>query len=264
MKELIEHIGLDTDLANKVLQLDIDKLDRLAIKCKSSFNILSKYDDLTKLGVCLYYAEFITKKEYIERNIDLSIFYDTMRDITIWCKNNDNCGLKNYRWIQNHLKLELFRIGRLQFQMYKCNNRTIKYNLLPFDYGENLIYVHIPQGEKLTYSECVKSLINSKEFFEKHYIDYEFRFYFCESWLLYSENFMFMTPGCNILQFQSLFDITYSLPLDHQAIERIYGKREIFKKKYKEHTTLQKQAKNYMLSGNRLGIGVGIIDRMDI
>lgn len=255
---------INEELLEKVNNVDKEKVVHLAEKCRSSFSVLSTCDDLTRLAVCLYYAENITKAEYIKKGISLDIFVDTMDDIAIWCENNDNKGLKNYNWIKNHLKMELFKIGRLQYQLYKCNNTTLDYNFLPFSKGDNLIYVHIPQGEKLEYSKCVESLQMAKAFFNKHYNNFEYRFFFCESWLLYGENFQFMSPSCNILQFQSLFDIVYSVPDDKQAIERIFGKRQLFKNKYPDNTTLQRQAKNFMRAGNKLGIGIGIIDKNDI
>ncbi len=260
---LMNKLNIPITLQQEVNNLDDKTVLSLVDKCKSSFDTLIAQNDTTRLAVCLYYAENVTKPEYIKKGIPLDIFYDTMSDISIWCDNNENKGLKNYNWIKNHLNLELFRLGRLQFQMYKSNNKTLKYNKLPFDKGENLLYVHIPQGEKLIYSDCVNSILASKEFFAK-YFNYQYDFYFCESWLLYSENFLFMTPSSNILQFQSLFEIVYNVPDDHQAVERIFGKRQLLKRKYPEDTTLQKQAKRYILAGNKLGVGIGIISKYDI
>ena len=54
-----------------------------------------------------------------------------------------------------------------------------------------------------------------------------------------------MKSGCNILQFQSLFDIVMSSTDDRQAIERIFGKRRLIKKNYPENTSLQKRAKRF-------------------
>ena len=67
-----------------------------------------------------------------------------------------------------------------------------------------------------------------------------------------------MYADSNIVKFMSLFDICYSVKIDVQAIERIYGKRKLFKKNYSENTDLQRRAKAYMLSGNKLGIGIAV------
>ena len=73
-----------------------------------------------------------------------------------------------------------------------------------------------------------------------------------------------MDAGSNIIQFQSLFDINVSLPIDAQAIERIFGKRQLNKRNYPQNTRLQKSAKEYMLGGGKLGIGIGTINKDEI
>lgn len=264
----MNEIGLDEGLRNKVISLyskDKNRIDNLCKKCRyKGFSALIKENDLTKLCVCIKYAVSYTKQRYSEIGISDEIFTGTMQDINIWCKNNDNKGLKNYAWIQNHLKCELFRIGRLQYQLFVCNNTTYDYDMLPFEKGDNTIFVHIPQGEKLEYAKCIESLKNAKAFFEKFFKNYEYRFFICESWLLFEDNWLFMKPSCNILQFQSLFDIVMSVPIGSQAIERIFGKRRLIKKSYPENTSLQRSAKQFIMSGGKLGVGLGIIDKYEV
>lgn len=258
-------LGLDDNLVIRLKEYfnkNQNKITLLAKRCKANnFASLFHHGDLMRLAVAIEYAEKYTKPFYIQNDIPLDIFYDTMGDISIWCANNKNKGLKNIGWIQNHLKCELFRLGRLQFQIYECKNKTLDYKCLPFDYGEKVIYVHIPQGERLEYTDCVESIKMANAFFEKFFSSYDYNYYFCESWLLFDNNYKFMEPSCNILQFQSLFDIAISIDYDEQAIERIFGKRRLIKSKYPENTSLQKSAKKYILEGNKLGIGVGIINK---
>jgi negative regulator of flagellin synthesis FlgM len=54
-----------------------------------------------------------------------------------------------------------------------------------------------------------------------------------------------MKADSNILKFSSMFNHAYSIKIDEQAIERIFGKRQLFKKNYPENTSLQKSAKAY-------------------
>lgn len=267
MKELAEKIGLNDNLYASVLSLcekKENKINKLAKKCtQHGFSALAHQNDLMKLAVCLTCAKH-TKEQYKRLKISDDIFYDTMSDIRIWCENNGNKGLKNYAWIQNHLKTELFRLGRLQFQFYTCNNPLYDYSRLPFNKGEKTIFVHIPQGERLIYSDCVNSLKAAKAFFAEHFPDYDYKFFICESWLLYEDNWRFMKSGCNILQFQSLFDIVMSSTDDRQSIERIFGKRRLIKKNYPENTSLQKSAKKFMLDGGKMGEGLGVINKNEI
>lgn len=265
---LANKINLNSELKNKVLSLVERDRAKLISLCKKAdndnFKSVFAKNDMIKLAVALLYSVEFTYPKYQKAVISDEIYFETMKDIAVWCENNNNKGLKNLPWIKNHLNFELFKIGRLQFQIYKCDNRTLNYDLLPFNFGENLIYVHIPQGEKLVYAECVNSLKNAKRFFGEYFPNYDFDYFFCESWLLYGENWQFMNSSSNILQFSTLFDLVYSVEDDRQAIERIFGKRKIIKSKYEEKTTLQRNAKRFMQNGGKLGVGIGILNKNDI
>lgn len=267
MLDLIDKINLDVQLKSKVIALvqkDRGKILSLAQKCAGgNFNCLRFKDDLTRLAVIIETASN-TFDKYKQLGIPEDILFNTLDDIRIWCENNNNKGLANYNWIKNHLNCELFRIGRLQFQLFKCSNKLLDYNCFPFDCGENVINIHIPQGEKLIYSDCVASAKEAISFFSKYFPDYSYRYFFCESWLLYSDNCLFMEPSSNIMQFSAMFDIVCSVDIDKQSIERIFGKRQLNKKKYQENTSLQKSAKAHLLNGGKLGIGIGIIDKFDL
>lgn len=262
MERYIKFAGLDSDLEKRLIEYISShekKINSLAEKCKKhGFSCLARRSDMMRLAVCIAYIKY-TEEDYKWLGINESILKDTMSDIGIWCRSNDNKGLKNYPWIKNHLKAELFKIGRLQYQLYICNNATFDYSRLPFKKGEQTVFIHIPQGEKLNFADCVNSIKSAKELFAKHLPVYKFEYFICESWLLYEENWQFMKPSSNILQFQSLFDIVMSKPNDRQAIERIFGKRKLIKKHYSESTSLQKSAKEFMLSGGKMGEGFGYI-----
>ncbi|MBQ8028272.1 MAG: DUF5596 domain-containing protein [Clostridia bacterium] len=261
MLNLAKELQLSPELISKLEKLNKEKIFRLCEKCFSkSFSVLKTKNHIIRLAVILTAAVKL-KKQYEEKGIDRKIFLSTLSDIKIWCEENENRGLKNSAWLQNHVKGELFRLGRLQFQLYVCNNSTLNYKKLPFSYGENLVYVHIPKGEKLLQEDCIDSLKQATAFFEKYFPEFRFRYYFCESWLLFQGNKDFMEENSNILKFADLFDHRYSLKIDFQAIERIFGKRRLRIKSYPEKTSLQKRAKNYLLSSNKLGIGVGVIDK---
>lgn len=265
---LVDEIKLNNKLKSEVLSLvekDRAKLISLCEKCnKDNFKSAFLKNDLAKLAIALLYSVNYTYPKYQKMGISDDIYFATMKDISIWCENNGNKGLKNIAWIKNHLNTELFKLGRLQFQLYTCNDIKLDYGMLPFDKGERMLYVHIPQGEKLIYADCVNSFIAAKEFFAKYFPDYKYNFFYCESWLLYGENWQFMDSSSNILQFSTLFDLVCSFDNDKQAIERIFGKRQIIKSKYQEKTALQRSAKAFMQSGGKLGEGIGILHKDDI
>lgn len=261
MITLAKRIDLSDELIRELEVMEAESVDMLAQRCLTEgFHVLKKENYLMRLAVILNLAVRV-KEKYDRLGIDEKIYYDTMSDIKIWCEKTGNRGIKNYNWLKNHVSGELFRLGRLQFQLYECKNRTLLYKKLPFGYGERLIYIHIPEGEKLEKAKCVRSLETAHEFFSRYFPDYAYRYYFCESWLLCESNRDFMAENSNIVFFMSLFDICYSLKIDEQAIERIFGKRRLFKRNYPEKTDLQRRAKAYMLKGNRLGIGVAVIKK---
>ena len=99
---------------------------RLAERCNNKgFSCLKFKDDVLRLAVCIEYLKY-TKAEYDKLGIDEKVFFDTVKDIEIWCQNNKYKGLKNYNWIKNHLKCELFKIGRLQYQICPCKKWRYK------------------------------------------------------------------------------------------------------------------------------------------
>lgn len=261
MLELAEKLKISPELIARLNEINLQEAERLQKACQmKGFGVLKGKNSLMRLAVILGLAVKVREK-YAEAGISEKIYYDTMSDIKIWCEKNGNKGLRNYGWLKNHVSFELFRLGRLQFQLYECKNRTLLYKKLPFDYGEKLIYVHIPEGEKLEKERCVESLKLADDFFREHFPQYHYSFYFCESWLLFDGNRDFMAENSNIVKFMSLFEHCYSVRIDEQAIERIYGKRRLFVKNYPQNTALQKSAKEYMKNGNRLGIGVGVIKK---
>ena len=262
MLTLAEKLSLESSLTDSLKKLNEasgKKIRRLTEKCSGGdFSCLKNQSDLMRLAVILCCAVKVHER-YEKEGISDEIYYHTMSDIKIWCENNGNKGLKNYGWLKNHVSFELFRLGRLQFQLYECKNKTLLYHKLPFSYGDRLIYIHIPQGEKLEKERCLESISMATEFFKKHFPDFKYKHFFTESWLLYEGNRDFMHKDSNIVSFMSLFDIHYSVKYPEQAIERIFGKRQLFKRNYPESTDLQRRAKKYLLGGGRLGIGVGTI-----
>ncbi|MEE1185795.1 MAG: Gfo/Idh/MocA family oxidoreductase [Acutalibacteraceae bacterium] len=259
--DLAKELKITDDLIFKVYDINTDKIENLSNDCEmKSFECLHDENDITRLAVILNLANRV-KVQYANHNIADKVFYDTMSDIKIWCANNGNKGLKNYNWLKNHVTFNLFKIGRLQYQFFKLDNPTLNYELLPVNRDEKVIYIHIPQGEKLTFEECRESIAEAECFFEKNFPEYRFDYFFCESWLLYEKNIEFMKSNSNIIRFQSLFESVYSCQEDHQAIERIFGSKQEKVQDYPENTSLQKAAKDYIQKGNSLGMGIGVIKR---
>lgn len=222
---------------------------------------LKHCDDLVRLAVVIRAAEK-TFLKYKAAGIDEHIFYNTFDDIRIWCEENENRGLKNYGWLKNHVRFELFKIGRLQYQLFTVG--IAAHPDAPFKKGDRLLYVHIPSGERLEKEKCIASLHEAEKFFEKYFPQFNYKYFFTESWLLYKGNLEFMKKDSNIVLFREMFDVYCNLPIEAQTYERIFGlsRPPLLRsavKRLPEDTSLRAAAKAYKLSGGKFGVGCGVV-----
>lgn len=95
---------------------------------------------------------FDAYEEYQIRGIEDTVYFDTFSDIGLWCLNCkrdfNEYGIEEYNWLQEHVQLRLFRLGRLQFQPYAFD-REIEINGKRIFKGQIVLNVHIPEGEPL-------------------------------------------------------------------------------------------------------------------
>ncbi len=200
-----------------------------------------------------YFCRFAceTYDSYVEQDIAESVYWDTFYDFTLW---SENCyrdygeyGIAEYDWLYRHIEMRLFRFGRLQFE---------KTSVEPgwgIAEGEEVISIHIPQGEKLEIQACRESIQRGRRFWGTEYR------YLCDSWLLEPELRKLLKEGSNILEFQKWFEIVSVDKKCRQAEERIFIKVQENPADYPEETSLQKAAKRYLMDGGKLGCGVGIL-----
>ena len=195
-------------------------------------------------------------EEYQKQGISEKIFDDTFYDITIWCeecyRKYGYYGLEEAGWIAFSIKMKLFRLGRLQFEpMLLSEDMVGKTGILKA--GTSVLNVHIPAGEKLDIEECKKSFEQAEAFFGNTY-----EAYVCDSWLLAPALKELLPHTSNIVRFQDMFEVVkvhYRFP---QAEQRIFQDIREDKENYPEKTVLQKKAKQYILSGKDIGIGIGV------
>ena len=205
-----------------------------------------------------------TYEAYKEKGIADEIFDRTFYDITIWC---DECyrkyqiyGLEEIGWIAQSVKMNLFRLGRLQFEPYvlkedlKCKSGILKR-------GTEVLNVHIPAGEPLDHEKCLESFKMAEHFFEE---DGKTHIYMCDSWLLSPRLKEVLGVESNILKFQNMFEIVKIYETYPQAEQRVFLDVEKDKQQYPEDTSLRKKLKQYLIEGKNPGIGVGIIENIDI
>lgn len=195
-------------------------------------------------------------EEYQKQGISEKIFDDTFYDITIWCeecyRKYGSYGLNEAGWIAFSVKMKLFRLGRLQFEpMVLSEDMVGKMGTLKK--GTSVLNVHIPAGEKMDFEECKKSFCQAEQFFGDSY-----EAYVCDSWLLSPVLKELLPESSNIVRFQNLFEVVNVHHRFPQAEQRIFQDIRDDKENYPENTSLQKRAKEYILSGKDIGIGIGV------
>lgn len=249
------------------------KFNFYVLLCK--MNVWSYFfnkDPFLKLALVYAYLP-ITKHEYDKKGISENIFYSTMDDIRIWIDDHksrtNEDGLFELNWIWLHLSLNIFKLGRLQFQKCRYYDKTpYNKNGKNIKFGDKVLNIHIPRGGKLDVDECKKSVENAKSFFKKYYPKYDNDKFICHSWLLYGDNSKYMNENSNILKFAKMFDVVSQKEAPEQAILWLFGNKvknqELIKNKNETgiyldtnilnaDTDLQKSAIEYINRGGTLG-----------
>ncbi|MDD2970607.1 MAG: acyltransferase domain-containing protein [Lachnospiraceae bacterium] len=199
-----------------------------------------------------------TYERYREREISDQIFWDTFYDLKLWC---DACreeygeyGIDQYDWFFRHIDLTVFRLGRLEFERMDSEwELDTAYGHVKK--GDEIINIHIPGGEKLSMEACLESIEQAFQFWGKEYT------YICHSWLLFPKLKEILPEDSNILKFQQLFYVPQVEYREREGEWRIFGKVRRVLPLYPEKTNLQRSAKKYLLQGNVLGNGIGILKK---
>ena len=166
-------------------------------------------DGKKNLLACLYMCEAEAEKC---RKIGISedIIVDTLRDFVTWTntwtKLKGELYLGELIWLNRHVDMKLFRLGRLQFCMSTAEHDVPSHNLKE---GDKVIEVHIPEGAPLSSEACAESFNMAKVFFNKYFPDFDYKCFLTHTWLLDETVNRFLKPESNIIKFQQFFDPVY-------------------------------------------------------
>ena len=236
---------------------------------------------LTSLVLCLKSAY----DKFIRLGLSEHVFYDTMADIKVWgedyrAHHNGEIGLTEINWLHLHVNCEIFKIGRLQFQiskyyfgkLYEKNGTTIKY-------GERCYNIHIPRGAKLDTVSCKKSIELALDVLGDIFKDIRKDIMICDSWLLSPKNKNFMKPDSNIIKFANMFDIVEETAGAEQHFRWLFDIIETNKaldknkkklgyyynlNNYNATSSMQKAAIDYVMAGGELTGAKGILKTRNI
>jgi hypothetical protein len=144
--------------------------------------------------------------------------------------------------------MTVFRLGELEYEMKSIDI-------------DRYISIHIPSDAVFLPEKVKASLLASRAFFRAHFPDYENVEYRCSSWLLSPALKTLLPPQSNILAFQSLFTLTGEDYSGSGYITWVYKRKYDDYRELPEETTLQRNLKQYLLSGEVLSVGKGVLKK---
>lgn len=217
--------------------------------------------DMEPLQILSAYLALIpeAQQKYAQLGLPEQVLWDGLRDIGIWSREHQRRfgrpGLCAWPWVAKTLRLEIFRLGRLQFEPGVLENGLRAGDtLLPA--GMPVLNVHIPAEEPLDVAAVQESLSRANPFF-RAYFGVSYPVFHCHSWLLSPQLQELLPSDSRILQFQRLF-LGYGTCDERQAEERVFGQVQDDPGAYPEDTSLQRKMKQYLLSGRPVQVGMGI------
>lgn len=159
-------------------------------------------------------------------------------------------------------KLNGIRLSQMLWGAYLINCRIIEIGRLQYEYYSNdTIKIHIPKNGRLDFEDVKQSIQKSSMFIEKYYHTKNFK-YICESWLLSKQIHKLVKKDSNIYKFYGLFEIEEGDDCFDDILNFIFEIESINDyNKLSETTSLQRKIKKYLLMGNKIFIGHGILKK---
>lgn len=206
-------------------------------------NELCDYKDLvarakaaaSRVGIHEYTAQMLLylalgerlKERYIERGLDLDIFYASLSDLRYKLEEcrlvHGIVGGFSNGWFQGFYQLDRFALGRLQFEIrkYDCDFLVDGVRITN---DTKVINIHIPRtGGRLDHDEVLRSYALAAEFFRPE-LDGEIIFH-CNSWLLDPFHEKVLAQSSNMMKFIKDFTIVETgVAPDYSSAWRLFDK----------------------------------------
>ena len=239
------------DMESEIIRLlDIATAEDAYRKLSASFSDEDGAGLLTcnLIGACRIYGR------YQKMGIPDTVFFNTMKCFTRFLEETEKRTGKlvfdRGWWTYRQLSMQLFRIGELEYEMVKHNEKPA-------------ISIHIPSDAHFSRALVGESLYEAEAFFSRYLPAYADCEYICDSWLLSPELSKLLHPHSNILDFQSRFALVRFDPEPNDYLVWVFGVPSNWTdfSSLKEETSMQKSIKQHVLKGGKIGIGFGVIKK---
>ncbi len=207
------------------------------------------------------------KAYYLENGVEQDVWEATAGDLKIKCLECKQVkgiwGIFAIRWFFNLFRMNVFRLGRLEFCLRSFGAEYEKDGLVL--HADTLVIdTHIPSGEPLVYGEVLQSYGQAISFF-KQYRGVEAPAFWCKSWLLSPVNKVALSEKSNIRKFADDFDVYECL--EYPDYTEIFLR--VFNKEYVDgypldalpcDTAIQKFYVKWMKQRKITSAGKGVLD----
>jgi len=130
--------------------------------------------------------------------------------------------------------------------------------------GDKVLHLHIPATGKLDFRECAESFRRSSIFFPRHFPEFDFVAYTCNSWLLDPQLEGLLPPDSNLVRFLSEFYLYPILSAGQEGLRRVFGYVPEDPARAPQDTTLQREMREHLLKGGHWRGAGGFIMRRDL
>lgn len=191
-----------------------------------------------------------TYERYKEKGIPENVFIDTLKCFTRFSREHKESfgeyGFDRGFWVGRQLSLQLFRLGELEYELTELE-------------GRNAISVHIPSDADLSDKKLSESIVFSKNFLQKFFPDYVDAPYFCFSWLLAPALENMLSPSSKIARFRKFFTVTKCDETSESYRQWVFKNPLLAPEDFPEKTSLQRNIKQHVLAGGKIGEGFGFL-----
>ncbi|MBE7043642.1 MAG: hypothetical protein E7399_09190 [Ruminococcaceae bacterium] len=197
---------------------------------------------------------------YYIKELPEELFHNTMMDLKcklLECKALHGIwGTFVTDWLQGYFHLKRYALGRLQYNTIEFPYEDYKGILKK---GDRVLSCHIPSGAPLLIEDVLDSLKQAYAFYPDELRDGVLPIT-CHSWLLYAPHYEVFPEHSNLRKFYDLFTVIDNEATEGSNLDRIFNVTETDDySTLAETTTLQKRFKKYLMDGNVMGEGFGIL-----
>jgi hypothetical protein len=198
------------------------------------------------LGVLPHVRRF-----HAERGVPDAVSWDSLADlgeeVALYRREFGVGGLRTQWWLIHHLRGVLYRLGRLQFDMWRRRD------------GTPVLGTHIPEwGEPLTEAACSASFDAARPFFDAHFPEHTARTAICRSWMLDPQLVEYLPATSRIIAFQRRFTLYEDAPEpvedgrtagDRAVLGFVFHRPGVPLDELPQDTTLQRAAVAHLRAG---------------